>query len=239
MTQAQPLDNRPLTALIAVAAAGGLAVLAAAATRATTDGIDLLLALLVLGALAERYATRIFKSDVSVGVVAVLAAGAASGLWGAVLVAAPIVLLGQVGTESAWYKRIYNASVYLLAAAAFAAVFEAFDQRATPADWPDVLLPASLAALANFAVNSVLIAGALALSERERLLERWRDNYLWLAPQYLIAGLVATAAASAYAVLGLWGLAVFAAPAFGIRLALSLGARSARALEDERLRPAA
>ncbi|MCH8025752.1 MAG: hypothetical protein IH866_03050 [Chloroflexi bacterium] len=230
--------NRTLAVFIAVVAAAGTSVLALGLSRPTSDELGVLLALLALGALAERYAVGLFSSDVSVGVVAVLVAAIIGGLWGVALVAPAIVLIGQHGSESAWYKRWFNAAVYTLAGAAFAAWFHAFGITATPEEWPQVLAPAFLGAVANFAVNSGLVAFAIALSARESFVKRWRESYQWLIPQYLIIGLTATALASAYYVLGLWGLAVFAAPVLGVRHAVQLGA-AATSQQDTELSRAA
>ncbi|OGO53222.1 MAG: hypothetical protein A2148_01785 [Chloroflexi bacterium RBG_16_68_14] len=226
---------------IAFVALAGLAVLALGASQPTSEELSLLLMLMVLGALAERYAVGLFDSHVSVGVVAVLAAAVVGGTWGVALVAPPIVLAGDLGSDSAWYKRLYNVATYLLAGAAFAGVFQAFGHRARPDDWPEVLAPALLGALANFAINSVLVAAAIALSARQPLLAAWRQRYQWLLPQYLVVGLAAMALATAYHVLGLWGLAVFAAPVAGIRHAFFLGAKAVTArlgFDQERARAA-
>jgi hypothetical protein len=216
--------KRPLAALIAVVTAAGLAIVGLGTAQPTNDELGLLLTLIVLGALAERYAVGLFDSHVSVGVVTVLIAAAVSGLWGVALVAPAVVIAGELRTPSALYKRVYNGATYVLAGAAFAGVFRVFGDSALPGEWPGVLAPALIGALANFAINSGLVAAAVALNNDEAILARWRQNYQWLLPQYLIIGLAAIAAATAYHVMGLWGLAVFAAPVAGIRHAYSYGA---------------
>jgi hypothetical protein len=221
--------TRPLVVLVATVIAAGGAVLAFGWSRPTSDELALLLALVGVGALAERYAVALFRSDVSLGVAAVLVAAVIAGPWGVAIVAAPVVLAGQLGTRAAWYKRLYNVAVYALAGGAFAGVFHAFGRSGAPDAWPEVLAPALLGAVANYAINSGLIAAAIAAEGRERVITSWRRNYQWLLPQYLVIGLVAMGAASAYHVLGLWGLAVFAAPAAGIHHALSLGGKALQA----------
>ena len=216
--------KRSLVTLMALVIIARLGVLAAGLSQYTSDDLAGLLALLALGVLAERYAIGLFSSDVSLGVVAVLVAAIIGGLWGVALVAPAIVLAGQIGSESEWYKRCYNAGVYLLAGAAFAMWFNVFGSSSAPEAWPAVLAPALLGAISNFAVNSFLIAGAISLSEDEPFLATWKENYLWLVPQYTIIGLAAMAAASAYAVLGIWGFAVFATPVLGVRMAMERGA---------------
>ncbi|MCH7811182.1 MAG: hypothetical protein IH958_00955 [Chloroflexi bacterium] len=221
-------SNRPdrrLWTWVALVTIAGLAVLAYGVSGATSDDLKVLLLLLALGALAERYAVGLFDSHISVGVVAVLAAAILGGLWGVALVAPAIVLIGQLRSDAAWYKRAYNAATYTLAGAAFAAIFELYGDPATPEAWPVVLVPALLGALANYAINSALVATAIALSNGEPIVPAWRKRYGWMLPQYLIIGLAAMATATAYHIVGLWGLAVFAAPVAGIRHAYFLGSR--------------
>jgi hypothetical protein len=207
------------------------------ATSFRSDDLEVLLMLIALGALAERYAVGLFSSHVSVGVVAVLTAAAISGVWGVALVAPAVVVAGELGTPSLWYKRAYNVSAYLLAGAAFAGIFAASGLRPEADAWPAVLVPAALGALANFAVNSGLVAFAVGVSTGRPPARVWRENYQWLFPQYLLVGLAAVSAATAYGVMGLWGLAVFAAPIAGIRHAYFHGARPA-ALERDGKKPA-
>ncbi len=230
--------NRRLAVLISVVAVAGFAVLAFGASRPTSDELGVLLTLIVLGALAERYAIGVFDSQVSVGVVAVLVAAVLAGPWGVALVAPPVVLAGDLGRDSAWYKRLYNVAVYLLAGAAFAGVFAAFDQQATRDGWPEVLVPACIGAVVNYAINSGLVAAAVALSGDQHVVSVWRARYQWILPHYLVVGLAAMATATAYDVLGLWSLAVFAAPIAGIRHAYFQGARGA-SHDEPRLRRAA
>ena len=215
--QAPAKMRRPLQLLIGCVVAAGRAVLIFGATRYTSDDWGLLLTLILLGALAERYAIGLFRSDISVGVVAVLVAGVVSGPWGVAIVAPTIVLAGQLGTEAAWSKRAYNAAVYLLAGVIFAGIFRGFGSNATPDEWPQVLAPALVGALANYAINSWLVAAAIALSEGEPVISTWRRNYLWVMPQYAITGLASMAIATGYHVMGLWALALFAPPVAGIR----------------------
>jgi diguanylate cyclase (GGDEF)-like protein/putative nucleotidyltransferase with HDIG domain len=48
-----------------------------------------------------------------------------------------------------------------------------------------------LAAGAYFMVNSVLVAGAIGLTEKKSIYQTWRDNYLWIGPYHLAAACVA------------------------------------------------
>jgi len=217
------MDKR-LRTVIGLVAGAGAVLLALGLSQATTNDLKAVIVLALLGALAERYSVGLFKSYVSVGAVAVLIAGVVSGFWGVALVAPCTVLGGELRTNSAWYKRVFNISTYLMGGAAFAAVFRVFDYEAVPGEWPQVLAPAFIGAFVNFAVNSALVASAVGLSERRPITDVWKENYLWLLPQYFLVGLAAMSAATAYQMIGLWGFAVFAAPVLGIRHAYYLGA---------------
>lgn len=223
-----PATSPSMWRLVAAAAFAALGVLAYGASGYRSEDLDVLLLLIALGAVAERYAIGLFNSHVSVGMVAVLVAAIIGGAWGVALVAPAIIIAGEFRTASLWYKRVYNASVYVLSGGAFAGIFAAFGQHATPDDWPAVLIPALLGAAANFAVNSGLIAAVVGIASERPFIRVWRENYEWLLPQYMIIGLAAMSAATAYEVMGFWGLAVFAAPIAGIRHAYYYGARPPR-----------
>jgi diguanylate cyclase (GGDEF)-like protein/putative nucleotidyltransferase with HDIG domain len=65
-----------------------------------------------------------------------------------------------------------------------------------------------------FFVNSFLVAGAIALSTREKLLRVWQHNFLWSAPSYL-AGAALAAVATAALSRGSFGwLALLAVPLY-------------------------
>jgi PAS domain S-box-containing protein len=80
----------------------------------------------------------------------------------------------------------------VLAASAYAGLGGA------PGRFTGMLAPLSAASLVYFAVNTTLVAGAVALSKRRALHAVWRDGFLWSAPSYFIsAGTVAGALAVA------------------------------------------
>jgi putative nucleotidyltransferase with HDIG domain len=87
-------------------------------------------------------------------------------------------------------------------------------------DWPQILVPAGLAGTANFAVNSALVAAAIALSSRSGLRAVWSENFMWLLPHYLILSFIAVAVVAAYDAMGMWGIAVFLAPPLMMRLSI-------------------
>jgi hypothetical protein len=217
-----------LRSLIVVVSAGGLAVLLLGLTQPTDQDIKLLLVLAGLGILAERYAVGLFSSYVSVGAAAVLVAAIVAGIWGVAVVAPVVVLGGEFGSPTLWYKRLFNVAVYVLAGATFTGIFAGLEDAGLPQHWPQVLAPGLSGALANFLLNTGLVAAAISLNDRRSWTGVWRENYAWLLPQYVVLGLASTACASAYEIMGLWAIAVFAAPIAGVRHAYRLAARRAR-----------
>src|SRR5687767_11251452 len=55
----------------------------------------------------------------------------------------------------------------------------------------DLLFPVAVLALSYFAINSFLVATAVALEHRTSPLEMWRRNFLWLNLNYLVGASVA------------------------------------------------
>ena len=63
-----------------------------------------------------------------------------------------------------------------------------------------------------FAVNTGLLAVALAVEGRENVWRVWHERFLWLAPHYLVYGFIGGVIAIGYHAAGLYALAVFAVP---------------------------
>ena len=74
-----------------------------------------------------------------------------------------------------------------------------------------------LAGAAYFAVNTGLHAFAIALESREPWWRGWQERCLWLAPHYLVYGFIGGVITIAYHAVGLYALAVFAAPLLLVR----------------------
>ena len=47
------------------------------------------------------------------------------------------------------------------------------------------------AAVTYFLVNTALIATAIALSTRQKIVQVWNENFLWSAPSYFVGALAA------------------------------------------------
>jgi hypothetical protein len=110
------------------------------------------------------------------------------------------------------FKVAFNEGVLLLAGAAYVGVFQAFATGYRPADWPAVLGPALLGSTLNFAVNSALVALAVALDTGRRPFSIWSERFRWLIPHYVLLGILAAMMASAYDRWELAGLALLLVP---------------------------
>jgi putative nucleotidyltransferase with HDIG domain len=68
-----------------------------------------------------------------------------------------------------------------------------------------------------FAVNTGLIATAIALEGNDSPWRVWRERFSWLMVHYLVYGFIAAVIYEAYQPIGIWGLLVFALPLFLMR----------------------
>ena len=79
---------------------------------------------------------------------------------------------------------------------------------------PSLVRAAAIVAPLYFFVNTALVAGAIALSTRQPVIQIWRRNFLWSAPSYLAGAALAAAATMAWE-RGLFAwLALLAAPLY-------------------------
>jgi diguanylate cyclase (GGDEF)-like protein/putative nucleotidyltransferase with HDIG domain len=108
------------------------------------------------------------------------------------------ILLGVAGTivQCLWRPRVRPKTVQIafsacsigLAVAAAHAIFHGYLNRALGELHPLLL---GLAVCAYFAVNTVLIAGVIALTEGKAIWRTWRQTYFWLLPYHLAAASLA------------------------------------------------
>ncbi len=160
------------------------------------------------------------KSRISLSVALILVAGTISGLPGVALVVSVAVIVDFLVHPKPLFKAAFNEGALLLAGAAYVGVFEAFSIGYRGENWPDVLAPAILGAGLNFAVNSALIAGAIAIETRSNPLSVWNEKFRWLFPHYVIVGVLAVMMATAYERWELAGVALLLLPLAMVWLAL-------------------
>jgi putative nucleotidyltransferase with HDIG domain len=143
-----------------------------------------------------------------------------AGFPGLSLVLPPAIIASAVGVNRPLYKTAFNLAALTLAGGASALVLGAFGSLSDPGGWPQVIIPATAAAAANFFVNSGLVALAISLTGRIALRTVWSEHFMWLWPHYLVLGLLGLAVASATDAMGVWGVAVFLAPPLMMRLSV-------------------
>jgi len=109
----------------------------------------------------------------------------------------PTVLIISAGvwTQSTWRtkrkgsidlrRRLFSVACGAITVQAAGVVFATLG--GVPGRLDPVLAPLTGAALVYFAVNTTLIAGAIALSDHKPLATVWRDGFLWSAPSYFIS----------------------------------------------------
>jgi hypothetical protein len=69
-----------------------------------------------------------------------------------------------------------------------------------------------LGAALNFAVNSALVAFAIAIETRSHPFAVWNEKFRWLFPHYVIVGVLAAMTATAYDRWELAGVALLLVP---------------------------
>ena len=206
--------------LVIATSAAGIALSIAGFTVWQGDlDFALLAALVLLAVAAERTDLSMYgDSRVSLAFVPIFAAVLYCGMGGLAIVVAPAVLASAWGRPP--HKTLFNFGTLMISGAASQSVLEAAPNWDYSSDWPQVVLPAALAGVANYLTNSTLVATAISLSGRVRLTTVWAENFFWLLPHYLILGLIALAIVAAYHTMGIWGVCVFVAPPFMMRLTI-------------------
>lgn len=202
-----------------------------------TSGDVVLLAVLVAGgALAERFKVSLFgDSHVSLGVVVCMLAAILGGARDAVVVSVLVGLTVNLGGVVALHKAAFNLAAYVLSTLAFVMVFGALTSFGDMGSFPRAIAPATLAALADLAVNSALVGGAVALATKRGFADVVREKYAWLSAHYLPLGALAVSAAAGYEAAGPLALLLFGVAMIGPQIAIAQFAR-ARVLYATRVR---
>lgn len=100
----------------------------------------------------------------------------------------------RIRSRNPWHRTVFSMATVGVAAFAAAEVFDwemnadilsagaSARSSAAAASALEVLRAIMTSALVYFAVNSVLVATAVALTSRQQVFRVWRDGYLWSAP---------------------------------------------------------
>lgn len=115
-------------------------------------------------------------------------------------------------TRRAWYKSVFNASVFTVSAAAAGMVYSL-----AGGDWPvrdlmSAAVPAALAATVYFFVNTGLISLIVSLTIKADFFRVFNENHRWLILHYLTIATISLMAAIGYESMGFAGLAALLLP---------------------------
>lgn len=217
--------------LVAPVTATAVVLLAVAAFQWRDEDLLLLGTLAALTVLSELLDFAPFgNSRISLSVALILLAGTVSGLPGVALVVSVAVATDFVVHPKPLFKAAFNEGALLLAGAAYVGTLRAFSTGYGGDNWPGIIGPALLGAALNFAVNSALVAFAIAIDTRSHPLSVWNEKFRWLFPHYIIVGILAAITATAYDRWELAGVALLAVPLAMVWLALRQYARMASAV---------
>src|SRR5262245_33834721 len=93
------------------------------------------------------------------------------------------------------YRTVFSIAAEAITMAATGAAYVALGGRIAPLEFAAVAGPLVGAIAAYFIVNTGLVACAIALSTRQSPIAIWRDDFLWSAPSFIVAGSAGAGAA--------------------------------------------
>jgi putative nucleotidyltransferase with HDIG domain len=199
----------------AVIALGAVALTAGIASfnPATVDPI-LFLLLLGLAALAQRVPVALFRSgSVSVSFAAAIAAYVLYGAGAGVLVNLAAAAVAAVTPTRKPLSRIaYNTATLTISAYFAGATYTLVGGEVPPGPIVPTMFAVAVSALVYFAVNSSLVAAAIALTEGLDIWVFWRQQYGWTLVNFLATSLNGAALAVAYQALEIFGVLTFMLP---------------------------
>jgi diguanylate cyclase (GGDEF)-like protein/putative nucleotidyltransferase with HDIG domain len=167
----------------------------------------------LLALMAEMFEVNIYgASTMSVSVGVAFAAALVSGFPGVASVSAAIALVHWLRVRPAAYKTAFNWATHVLAGAAPVLAMGLLDIPLQVSNLPLLVIPAGLAVLAYYAVDTGLIAVAISLSQGTSPGATWREQFRWLAEHYMVLCALGLLMGMAYVALGVAGLILFPLP---------------------------
>ena len=102
------------------------------------------------------------------------------------------------------YRTLFSMASLVITVQAAGLVFHLLGYRGPGSPLADVARPLVGAATVYFLLNTGLVATAIALSTRERIVTTWQTNFLWSAPSYFVGAGTAALAAKYIEHAGYW-----------------------------------
>ena len=112
------------------------------------------------------------------------------------------------------YRTLFSVAAVALTMRAVAATYAWLNGTAAPASLADLTKPLLGVITVYFLMNTGLIATAIALATRQRTWPVWRDNFLWSAPSFIVAGGAGALAAIVVVHGDYWLAPLLAAPVY-------------------------
>src|SRR5262252_3001689 len=124
----------------------------------------------------------------------------------------------KVPSRSPLYRTLFSMASLVLTVKLAGLVYGWFGGPApdTPLSLMTLPKPLVVAATAYFVGNTILVATAIGLSTRQRVLKIWNENFVWSAPSYFVGALAAAAAAWVVQRGGFWMAGLTAAPVYAL-----------------------
>jgi PAS domain S-box-containing protein len=94
-----------------------------------------------------------------------------------------------------FYRTIFSVAAVALTMRTVATTYWWMNGAASPLSLSYLAKPLVVVITVYFLINTGLVALAIALSTRQRMWPIWRDNFLWSAPSFIVAGFAGALAA--------------------------------------------
>jgi diguanylate cyclase (GGDEF)-like protein len=174
--------------------------------------------LVALAGIAELLQVDLYgRGTVSVSVGLAFAAALLTGLPGITAVGAAIAVahhLRRGRRHRHLHRAAFNWATHVLAGLAPVLLIDLPDLPLHASDILQLLLPAAMAALIYYIVETGFVATAMGLAGGTHPFTIWRAQYRWLLGHYLAICLLGLVLSVAYSALGLLGILVFTLPVF-------------------------
>jgi diguanylate cyclase (GGDEF)-like protein/putative nucleotidyltransferase with HDIG domain len=137
---------------------------------------------------------------------------------GALVMSIAFALTAYFKFRGPFSRVIFNASNQLFAALIYLGLLDLAGQVFL--QWPDIfrLLFSLLAILIVFLVTTLMISIGMSLNSGDSVQKTWVENFSWLAPHYVVMGMIAFALIFGYSYAGIMGIVSVITPLLLLRL---------------------
>ena len=209
-----------LKAYVGAVILAGVVVSVAGYFLTTRWDLASLVLFMALAAFFEGLQINIYgPATTSASMAAIVAAALLGGVPAVCAASCAIALMHYLRMKPLLYKTAFNWATYLLAGSAVVAVMSLVDLPIRVDNLVWLIVPAAVASMAQYVLNTGLVAGAIALSSGGVIVKIWREQFQWLASHYLVLGMLGLLLALAYDLVGALGALLFVLPIVMIRYA--------------------